>query len=490
MIGPLFLITLSAAGLFGLFVPAILVAIANSESVLAIEMALMASIGAFLTLAFLTAITGRPRNTERSFTFLALVSVWVTTPLFGAVSFIVLADMAFMPSWFEAVGALTTSGASVIPRETAPRALLFWRASMEWYGGFLTLASIVHVLAPAGFGGLQGRYTRLLSGGQDDSLYRIESYRALLLQYSLVTGIILFGLVIFGVQPLDAAMLGMVSAATGGFVPFAGPLEENIGPGAIFIMGIGLCAGTMSVFWRRQILRRPNRIFQNNLEAQLLAAFIVALSVIYAARIVHVSGGDIATNLVPALREGFFTASSLIATSGIETRPGVMALLPNIVVLAVIFVGAGVYSTSGGVKIYRIGAMWVYAIAELNRLIYPNSVDRLKFGSDAIDRGSMQAIWTFFIIAVLVIGLGAALIALTSTGFEAAIVLAVALFSNASPVYDALRPVTSDAAAQWPTFQALPSQLTYLFSIIIMTVGRLEVLVVFAVLNLKYWYTR
>ena len=490
MIGPLFLMTLSAAGLFGLFVPAILVAIANSEATLAIEMALMASIGAFLILAFLTAITGRPRKTERSFAFLALVCVWLATPLFGAVSFMVLADMPFMPSWFEAVGALTTSGVSVLPRETAPRALLFWRAVMEWYGGFLTLASIVHVLAPAGFGGLQGHNSRLLAGGYDDSLYRIESYRALLLQYSLVTGVILFGLVLFGVKPLDAAMLGMVSAATGGFVPFTGPLEYNIGAGAILVMGIGLCAGTMSVFWRRQILRRPNRIFQNNLEAQLLAVLIIALTVIYAARIFHVSGGDIASNLVAALREGFFTASSLVATSGIETRPGVMALLPNIVVLVVIFVGAGVYSTSGGVKIFRIGAMWVYAIAELNRLIYPNSVDRLRFGDELIRRDSMQAIWTFFIIAVLVIGLGAALIALTATGFEAAIVLAVSLFSNAGPVYDALRPVASDAVMQWPTFHELPSRLTYLFGIVIMTVGRLEVLVVFAVLNLKYWYTR
>jgi trk system potassium uptake protein TrkH len=490
MSGPLFLITLSAAGLFGLYVPAILVAIANSESQLAIDMTLLASIGAFLTLAILTAITGKPRKTDRAFSFLALVGVWVATPLFGAVSFVVLADLAFMPAWFEAVGALTTSGASVLVRETAPRGLLFWRALLEWYGGFLTLASIVHVLAPAGFGGLQGISSRLLAGSHDDSLYRPEAYRMLLLQYSLITCVIFFGLMIFGVNPLEAVMLGMISAATGGFVPFVDPLEEHIGAAATMVMAVGLCAGTMSVFWRRQILRRPTRIFQNNMEAKILFAVIAALTVMYAARIVDVSGGSISENLLPALREGFFTASSLVATSGIETRPGVIALLPNIVVLAVIFVGAGVYSTSGGVKIFRIGAMWVYTLAELNRLIYPNSVDRLKFGETPINRDAMQAIWTYFIIAILVIGLGASLIALTATGFEAAIVLAVALFSNASPVYNALQPVSVDAVTQWPTFQNLPNHLTYLLSIAIMTVGRLEVLVVFAVLNIKYWYNR
>lgn len=488
MVGPLFLITLAAAGMFALFVPAILVAIANSESVLASEMALMAALGAFLTLATLTSITDLPRKTERAHTFLALVCVWITTPLFGAVSLVVLADVPFMSAWFEAVGALTTSGASVLSKETAPRALLFWRATLEWYGGFLTLASIVFVLAPGGFGGLQGTGRRLMAGSASDNLFRIESYRLLLLQYCLITAFVLFGLIIFGVRPLDAAMLGMVTAATGGFLPFTGPLEDQITPSAVTVMGLGLFIGTMSVFWRLQILRRPNRIFQNNLEAQILLALIAVLTVAYAARIINVSGGDTAENFLPALREGFFTASSLVATSGIETRPGVVALLPNILVLAVIFVGAGAYSTSGGVKIFRIGAMWVYAIAELNRLIYPNSVDRLKFGDAPLRRESMQAIWTYFIIAVLVIGAGALLIALTATGFEAAIVLAVSLFANAAPIYDALRPIAP--GADWPDLPSLPDHSSYLVGILMMSIGRLEVLVVFAILNLKYWYNR
>ena len=488
MVGLLFLITLAAAGLFALFVPAILVAIANSESVLASEMALMAAIGAFLTLATLTAITDQPRKTERAHVYLALVCVWVTTPLFGAVSLVVLADVPFMPAWFEAVGALTTSGASVLPKDTAPRALLFWRATLEWYGGFLTLASIVFVLAPAGFGGLQGSGRNLMAGSADDGLFRVQSYRLLLLQYCLITAFVLFGLIIFGVRPLDAVMLSMVSAATGGFLPFSGPLETHIAPGAVLVLGIGLLVGTLSVFWRRQLLRRPNRIFQNNLEAQILLALIAVLTIAYATRIAEVSGGDVADNLLPALREGFFTASSLVATSGIETRPGIIALLPNILVLAVIFVGAGVYSTSGGVKIFRIGAMWIYAIAELNRLVYPNSVDRLKFGDAPLRREAMQAIWTYFIIAVLVIGAGALLIALTATGFEAAIVLAVSLFSNASPVYDALRPLTPES--DWPALSALPGHVGYLIGILIMSIGRLEVLVVVAVLNIKYWYNR
>ena len=69
--------------------------------------------------------------------------------------------------------------------------------------------------------------------------------------------------------------------------------------------------------------------------------------------------------------------------------------------------------------------------------------------------------------------------------------MSVAFFSNASPVYDALRPIASEAVLHdWPAFQALPYQITYLLAILLMTIGRLEVLVIFAVLNVRYWYNR
>ncbi len=491
MMGVIYLITISMAGLLVLLVPAIFVALAHAEAELAKNMVLLAATGLFVIVAVLTAISGKTRRAERAFSYLALVGVWAVTPLLGAIFLVVLAGLPFVPAWFESVSALTTSGASVLVRDHVPNGLLFWRALLEWYGGFLALASIIYVLAPAGFGGLySGSSSRVAFGMPYEGIFKLENYRTLALQYSLMTGVIFLGLVIFGVEPLTASMLGMVSAATGGFLPFVGPLEEHISRGASTVMALGLCLGTMSVFWRRQILRRPNQIFQNNLEAKIVAAVIIALTIAYATRILDVSGGKIAGSILAALQEGFFTAASLVATSGIETRPGVIALLPSVLILAIIFVGAGVYSTSGGVKVLRIGAMWVYAIAELNRLIYPNSVDRLKFGDMTINRGSMQAIWTYFIIAVIVIGLGSMFIALTATGFEAAIAMSVALFSNAGPVYEALAPVSGVTEGGWPVYQNMPSPLTYLLGIIIMTVGRLEVLVVFAVLNVRFWYNR
>ncbi len=178
MVGVVFLITMAVSGLLVLLIPAVLVSVAHSEMELATEMLLLFAVGSFCAVAVVTALLGRIRQTERAFTYLALVGVWIVTPLICAVFFVALAEIPFLPAWFEAVGALTTSGASVLVREQAPKGLLFWRSTCEWYGGFLTLASIIHVLAPAGFGGLQSN-SRMLAISPGEGLFRPQNYNRL-----------------------------------------------------------------------------------------------------------------------------------------------------------------------------------------------------------------------------------------------------------------------------------------------------------------------
>ena len=70
--------------------------------------------------------------------------------------------------------------------------------------------------------------------------------------------------------------------------------------------------------------------------------------------------------------------------------------------------------------------------------------------------------------------------------------MAVAFFANAGPVYDAMIPLayaTEPANEAWPQFAAMPMS-AKLAAIVVMTLGRLEVMVVFAVLNVRYWMNR
>lgn len=475
--------------MFALIVPSVLFAIADGARDLALSMLLVSALGVFAALMVLGSIAGFERRLGRASGYLALVAAWILLPIAAAISFKTLGGLNWVDSWFEAVAALTTSGITLLPRETAPRAILFWRASLEWYGGFLTIVSIIHVLAPAGFGGLPGGDRRVLTGNPSEMTVDLSNFRDVLTQYVLITVLIFIALMLAGVNGPFAAMMSMIAIATGGFLPFEGALEDHAGPAAQFVLAIGLALGTVSVFWRQRLLRAPRNLIRDNPEVFVVVVAIIVIAVFYAARLSAVSGGS---DLPPIFVESLLAATSLVATSGIESRPGVIALWPEILVLVVVLVGGGIYSTTGGFKIYRISAMAVHSARELNRLIYPSSVSSLRFGRYLIDEVSMRAIWTYFALSLVVIASAALMFTLTATDFEAGITMAISLFSNAGPVYDALIPpvyTTDPANDVWPHFETIPAS-AKLAGILLMTLGRLEVMVVFTVLNLRYWLTR
>lgn len=493
MLGPLFLVTLTSIGLFALLVPSILISFSVGDRDLALQMTLLASVGSFVAIMIVVALQHRVRGVERELNFVALVLLWVTTPVIAAFCLMVLTELSFVPAWFEAVSAITTTGATVLNRDGLPTGILFWRASLEWYGGFLTLLSIIHVLAPAGFGGLRPSGRRRGTAGKKDGSWGVFSaYSAVFWQYGAATLIVALGLLFLNVAPSQAMMLAMISVATGGFLPFDGPLDEKIGGAAMLVMALGLCFGTLSVFWRRNVLRSPKRVFQENQEVVLILAVVAGLTLAYAARLLDASGYSGIDGIPRVLLEGFFTAVSLVSTSGIETRPGVIALLPVLAVLLVVFAGASVYSTAGGIKYYRIASMWIVAKAELERLIYPNVVSTSRFGGRSVSEEDMRAIWAYLILTLVCISTGTIIITFSAADFEGGLSMAITMFANAGPAYEALRPLEADlpgVASGWPPLSELPAS-AVLPAIALMTIGRLEVLIVFAVVNIQYWLKR
>ena len=494
MTGIVHVIALAIAGLSTILAFPILVGYAEGNSQLATTMLIFGTLGIFISMTVLAAITNLNYNLSRSFSFLSLVILWLVTPIFAAFSFMIFANMHFSAAWFEAVSALTTSGASQLPVELTPKSLLVWRACVEWFGGFLTLVSILHVLAPGEFGGLLNTERQLKPRSVSKTwLPNSGSYQRLIGEYFFITLIIACALMITGVEALNAIMLSMISLATGGFVPFVGDLDQTVGRFGQLVIIFGLFIGTVNIFWRRSIIRSPRSFFRKNVELNYILLGLGFLSVVYALRFATLAGGQRSLEVMfDYFVEGLFSATSLVATSGMQTREGAIAVLPDILVLVIIVIGASIYSTTGGIKIYRLSMMARHALRELSKLIHPGSVKNLRFGDVVIDEQKMGAIWSHFILSLIVIGAGAFIISIFGYSFEAAITLAISLFSNAAPVYDALTPPLVDLTGDqitWPALDASENYSYILFSML-MLIGRLEVIVVFAVLNIRYWIDR
>ena len=69
--------------------------------------------------------------------FLLVLLVWTGLPAFATLPFLIYApEMGFTDAYFEAISALTTTGATVMSGlDTLPPSLNLWRHLLQWLGG-------------------------------------------------------------------------------------------------------------------------------------------------------------------------------------------------------------------------------------------------------------------------------------------------------------------------------------------------------------------
>lgn len=489
MSGIFYLVTSAVFMLFaGLFLP-VVIALATGDRQVMQNLTVLALLGTFFSLLAVTAISGRIRALNRAQSLLAVVIIWTVCPLVAAMPFVVTATTDPLPALFEAVSGLTTTGASTLHmdgRISLP--LMVWRTELEWLGGYLMLACVLHILAPSGIGGLPRSGGRFFRGEHElNRTIELDRFLRLFLQYALATLIVAVLFMMSGVEGFRAMMFAMTAIATGGFVPIEGALHDTVGELARFLFALVLAISATSLLWQRVLLNDIRQAVRQTREAQWILGLIALLSIVYATRLVADGGSAAGGSPLRALSEGFFAAASIVSTSGIEPRPGVIAVLPELLVLFLVLAGASVFSTSGGIKLYRIGGMVLQARRELSLLIFPSSIDATEHSAGTDNASAFSAVWSVFISAVFVIAIAAFLISLQS-GFEAGLTMAISLFANAGAIYPALVPPGADSSA-WPVFADLEA-LSMWSAIIVMLLGRLEVLVVFAALNINYWINR
>ncbi|MEE9375258.1 MAG: potassium transporter TrkG [Rhizobiaceae bacterium] len=446
-------------------------------------------LGGFIFGGPVLSILGRLRQVPRIGSLVLLSLVWLVLPLIAALPIENVIGLSFVDSLFEAVSGLTTSGSSIVNSlEDWPQTMIFWRSQLQWIGGFLALMSIIIILAPLGIGGITKRRDSLTVGADlrlaDGRLLKFVMNLAFL--YVSLTVVCFIAFFLTGTRAFYALTLAMTATSTGGFLPFDKSLEEVLGTSGILIFGVFLLLGATSIFWQRMVV--TGRLYQLSHHRESYSVIVLMGLVTFGffySLIVTSAGMENGFN--GAIVEAFMNAASLISTSGIETRPGYFTLIPLVIVIFLILIGGSAFSTSGGLKHYRIGGMLVRSWSELDSLVYPNVVGQSHFGSETYDMNLMKAIWSFFVVAIIVITLGTIIIATSGIPFEAAMTATVSNFSTAGPVYNS--GWASPGTEAWPPYSAFSDQAKMVL-MVLMLFGRLEVLAVIGLFSARYWRSR
>lgn len=459
-----------------------LFAYAQNEITEAIKLGLYAILGGYFFYSLLMGVRGRRHDLNRVNTICLVFISWTLFPILLAIPLADLFKISYGEAIFEAFSAFTTTGADGINNSQSLSDSAIWlRYQIQWLGGFATLATFTLFLGSIRIGGLPYRFTGK-SEKSNDGKALTNRFLYLLGQFYLGFSLAAFtAFLICGLTPMQSILLTSSAVSTGGYITNL----ETLGSSVLLVFSFFLILGGTSVFWHRSVLTFDKNKLRAHRESYVLLFVVALLTISFFYAILKVSGNN--SGFITVVSESIFNAASIATTSGIESRPGMFALLSPLLLLFLIFIGAGVYSTGGGVKIFRLGAMTFHTSRELSNLVYPNGVNKSGAGGEKYSIFEMNTIWTMFCACVAVVGGGAVALTLSGLSFEASITAAVAAFSNAGPFYSP--QWVAQGVQGWPAYFEMNLNQKYILSSI-MLFGRLEIIAIIAVINPFYWYRR
>ena len=480
-------------GLVGTFISAVLLipaltAFGFRETENGFSLLIYAALGGFLSVNLLVATQGRGSMLKRGTALMLAVFGWVLFPVALAFPIAGTFSISYSDALFEAVSALTTTAADGLGSlETRPASAIVLRASLQWIGGLLTILTFLVLLGPTGVGGLP-KTRRSIGEGAGRVATGISRMTSSLTRYYVGATLVCFALLLLtGVSPFDSLILSSTAISSGGYLPPDGQLFELGTPATLLVMAFFFMLAATSVYWHRMVGRWQIDNLRHHRESYYLIAVMLVVSAFLLMIFLTTPGMRQATGSLSLVSEAVFNAASLVSTSGLQSNAGIFTLLSPAFVFAILLIGGSTYSSAGGLKFYRVGAMLFHARQDLAKLVYPHAVTPRHFGTEAYNLQIMRAIWVMCISSIFTIAMGSGLLALLGLDFQASITASVAAFTNAGPAYS---PDWAPRGAEgWLAYHEMGIGMKFALAAI-MLVGHLEVVAFLVVINPFRWLAR
>jgi trk system potassium uptake protein TrkH len=279
----------------------------------------------------------------------------------------------------------------------------------------------------------------------------------------------------------DAVTHAFTTLPTGGFSPYAdslggfAPATQWVAIVFMFIGGVNF-ALLYLVFVRGRV-----RTVVRDEELRLYAALAAVASVVMIVALRHhdVLRGE------EAFRHGVFQAVSIITTTGFATVD--YADWPPIAAMAIVglmFIGGSAGSTTGSVKIVRHLLIGRILRRELDQTVHPEVITPVRLNRRPLEERAVRAVIAFVLLYIGLFVVGAILIAIDSAlagvnvGAFDAIAASAAMIGNVGPGFGFAGPYGSFAGF---------SDFSKSVMIVLMWLGRLELIPVLVLFTRQYW---
>ncbi|MEX1012824.1 MAG: potassium transporter TrkG [Waddliaceae bacterium] len=462
-----------------------------------------------------------------------VVAIWVLTPLIAAVPFYTSGTLEnpFI-ALFEATSGFSTTGATTlqakkfdptgqeVPYEiefcgvspvhysyygtispvrdqdgnilfegmdAVSRALLFWRGMTQWFGGMGIVVLFVAILPALGVGGKM-LFRSEVPGPLQESLTPRIKETALRL-WKIYVGLSLLEVVILlwtdGEMSLfQAVTITFTNASTGGFTPvngsigyFANPMTEWVIMTFMFLGGVNYALYFYALQGKFYRFFEPE--FFLYIILLLLGGGFASWFIIGRTKVLTTGMTEGVYSVPEAIRYGFFQVVSVMTTTGYTTVDyDRWPYAVQVLLLILMYVGGMSGSTSGGFKVIRHYMLFRIGQNHAETLFQPETVQTFRIGNREVDKRAITTVLNFFLIAIAVAVFSTFIFCIDGVDPETSLSLSSLFVNNIGIGFRMASPMHSCAFL---------SDFSLIFSCFLMILGRLEFLVVLAILVPNFW---
>lgn len=411
--------------------------------------------------------------------YMIVGACWLMLCLFGAFPYYFSGyGLSIAQSLFESTAGYTTTGASNIIGEIAPRSLLLYRSTTHWLGGMGILVLAVSVLPALGIGGQNLARAEMPSPKIDKVTNKIsDSARILYITYFAFTIMEFILLAASSKMDLFEATVNTLSTiSTGGLMTHAGGLAfYDSGYIETVITCFSFLAAINFNIYFFAIQRRGREVLGNS-ELRTYAGIVLIFTLLIS---LNLTSSGVYESFGASVRHAVTQVVSFASTSGFAfANFNQWPMFSRMLLFVLLFIGGCAASTGGGMKVVRVMVMFKLIRRGFRTRIHPRSVVSVRLGNEPLTPAGVSQISTFILMYFLVFIIGTLVLSIDAPDLGTAMGTSASCLSNTGITFGDFS-TTGDFS--------MYSSASQLFMGLLMITGRLELFTILMLFTPGFW---
>ena len=366
---------------------------------------------AFFLPAVISVIVGtlltirKPSNTDifAKEGFVTVGLSWIIMSLIGALPFVIDGCIpSFVDAFFETVSGFTTTGASILTEvESLGRGILFWRSFTHFVGGMGVLVFVLAILPQADTRSVKLMHVmRAEVPGPKVGKLVSKIGRTARIMYGIYIGLTVIEMILLlagGMPVYDSIVNSFATAGTGGFAIKNASIAAYDSAYIDYVIGIFmfLFGVNFNLYYLILIGHVGEALRSEELRWYLIITGVS--TALIAADIYEIFG-----TVGESVRYAFFQVTSVMSTTGFATSDyNAWPALSKVILALLMFCGACVGSTTGGIKVGRIILLVKSGLREVKYMLHPRAVVAVRSEGKPVERDVLRGANSYMIVYIM-----------------------------------------------------------------------------------------